>query len=129
MDLHPPYAVRTAEHPDADAGRNQMFDELHAAGVATTRAVLDLLPGEGPRMLGIARSPAWARRALAALDGNHDRQISAGEIIGGDWGGTDPELGELARSFQARVQSIMALGEGDDDILSLLAVQFPGVRC
>lgn len=112
--------------PGADEGRAQMFAELEHAAAEATRAFIGLGPGKGrQQMLGIARSPAWARRALAVLDHDSDDHIAISNIVMQPWFGEDPGAIELGRSFQEAISSIMALGVGDENVLELPAVQVP----
>jgi prepilin-type N-terminal cleavage/methylation domain-containing protein len=110
--------------PGADEGRERMLAELEEAAAAATRAFIGLAPGKGgQQMLGIARSPAWARRALAVLDHDADGYLAISNIVVNPWFGGDAGAMELGERFQAEIARIMALGEGDEDILGLPAVQ------
>ena len=110
--------------PGADASRARMFEELEESAVAATRAFIGLAPGNGRKqMTGIARSPAWARRALAVLDHDTDGYVAISNLVVSPWFGDSTGAVEVGERFQAEIQSIMALGAGDEDILELPAVQ------
>jgi hypothetical protein len=74
-------------------------------------------------MLGIARSPAWARRALAVLDHDADSYVAISNVVAYPWFGAGSDVVERGERFQVEILSIMALGAGDEDILELPAVQ------
>ena len=110
--------------PGADEGRARMFAELGDAAVGATRAFIGLAPGNGrQQMLGLGRSPAWARRALAVLDFDQDGHVTISNIVMDPWFGEDPSFVELGRAFQGAISNIMALGAGDENVLELPAVQ------
>jgi hypothetical protein len=110
--------------PGAAVSRAKMFEELDRAAADATRSFIGLAPGKGrAQMLGIARSPAWARRALAVLDHDADGQVTISNLVVSPWFGKDADAIKVGESFQAEIQSIMALGAGDEDILELPAVQ------
>ena len=114
--------------PGADESRARMFEELEEAAAAATRAFIGLAPGNGrAQMLGIARSPAWARRALAVLDHDIDRYVAISNVVAFPWFGAGSDVVERGERLQAELRSIMALGAGDEDILELPAVQVSGL--
>jgi hypothetical protein len=114
--------------PGADESRARMFEELEDAAVTAARDFIGLAPGNGRhQMHGIARSPAWGRRALAVLDHDFDGYVAISNLVSDPWFGTDPGAREIGEAFQARILSIMALGAGDEDILELPAVQINGL--
>ena len=76
-------------------------------------------------MLGIARSPAWARRALAVLDHDADGHVAISNLVVYPCFGDASDVVKRGERFQAEILSIMALGAGDEDILELPAVQIP----
>lgn len=110
--------------PGADERRARMFAELEHAAAAAVRAFVRLAPGNGrAQMLGIAQSPAWARRALAVLDHDADGHVAISNIVADPWFGQDRQAVALGKRFQAQILGIMALGEGDEDILALPAIR------
>jgi prepilin-type N-terminal cleavage/methylation domain-containing protein len=114
--------------PGADEGRAAMFGELEDAAARATRAFIGLAPGKGqPQMLGIARSPAWAHRALAALDADADGQLTISNLVVSPWFGGERGVSGVGRRFQAEIVRIMALGEGDEDLEALPAIQTSGL--
>ena len=120
-----PLEVTRTPTPGAVEGRARMFAELEQAAADATRAFIGLAHGNGRQMLGIARSPAWARRALAVLDDDEDNHIAISNLVSNPWYGDDPGFVRVGRQFQAEITRIMALGAGDEDILGLPAVQIP----
>jgi len=118
-----PAEVVSQPTPGADEGRARMFAELEQAAAAATRAFIALAPGQGnQRMVGIARSPAWARRALAVLDHDDDGHIVISNLLVQPWFGDDRSALELGRSFQGVISNILALGAGGENVLELPAV-------
>jgi prepilin-type N-terminal cleavage/methylation domain-containing protein len=110
--------------PGADESRARMFEELEEAAAAAMRDFIGLAPGNGrAQMLGIARSPAWARRALAVLDADADGHVAISNLVASPWFGDGADAVGLGERFQAEIRSIMALGAGEEDILELPAVQ------
>ena len=119
-----PMELTTTPTPGADEARAAMFGELETVAAAATRSFIGLAPGNGrQQMLGIARSPAWARRALAVLDHDTDGYIAISNLVSSPWFGTDADATAVGQAFQAEIVRIMALGAGEEDILGLPAVQ------